>query len=192
MNFEEWVTENSWLTIPPKQKPLWALFWKAAQENMPPIDVILHCPACGMQHIDRPGDHRYYNDTPEAKAAREQIGIDWPNKQHRSHLCHGCGHIWRPADVPTNGVAAIKTKGKDDSPALTKSAPAESALVQALYDCITDSPYGAGVGAPNRVIDINTMVCNALRAAGYDTARATPQRRSTPAEQPAPAGCEQQ
>ncbi len=34
---------------------------------------------------------------------------------HRSHLCHGCGHIWRPADVPTNGVVATKTKGKADS-----------------------------------------------------------------------------
>lgn len=38
---------------------------------------------------------------------------------HRSHLCRpedgGCGHIWRPADVPTNGVDAIKTKGKADS-----------------------------------------------------------------------------
>lgn len=38
---------------------------------------------------------------------------------HRSHLCHGCGHIWRPADVPTNGVAAVKTKGKADSPTVT-------------------------------------------------------------------------
>src|SRR5574340_600312 len=23
----------------------------------------------------------------------------WDNPPHRSHLCHGCGHIWRPADV---------------------------------------------------------------------------------------------
>ena len=39
----------------------------------------------------------------------------WNNPPHRSHLCHSCGHIWRPADVPTNGVAAIKTKGSADS-----------------------------------------------------------------------------
>lgn len=62
-----------------------------------PIDIVLHCPACGLQHIDAP--------TP-----------GWTNEPHRSHLCHGCGHIWRPADVPTNGVPAVKTKGKADSP----------------------------------------------------------------------------
>lgn len=59
------------------------------------IDMVLHCPACGLQHID------------EATAA-------WPNPPHRSHLCHGCGHVWRPADVPTNGVKAVKTKGQRD------------------------------------------------------------------------------
>ena len=42
---------------------------------------------------------------------------------HRSHLCHGCGHIWRPADVPTEGVAHIETVGLNDSPALIRSAP---------------------------------------------------------------------
>lgn len=64
-----------------------------------PIPMILHCPACGLQHIDEPDER-----TP-----------DWSNPPHRSHLCHGCGHIWRPADVPTTGVAAIQTKGKADS-----------------------------------------------------------------------------
>jgi len=66
-----------------------------------PIDMVLHCPACGMQHVDAPQDHP----------------LDpWLNPPHRSHLCKGCGHIWRPADVPTNGVAAVKTRGKADSP----------------------------------------------------------------------------
>lgn len=72
-----------------------------------PIDMVLHCPACGKQHIDAPDER-----TP-----------DWKNEPHRSHLCHGCGHIWRPADVPTNGVAAVRTKGKADSP-LAQPAPA--------------------------------------------------------------------
>lgn len=75
-----------------------------------PIDMVLHCPACGMQHIDEPegeGDD-------EATVKRLDV---WTNPPHRSHLCHGCGHIWRPADVPTNGVAAVQTKGKNDSPA---------------------------------------------------------------------------
>lgn len=76
---------------------------------MTPIDMVLHCPACGLQHIDEgegEGDDG-------ATVSRNDV---WTNPPHRSHLCHGCGHVWRPADVPTNGVAAVKTHGKDDSP----------------------------------------------------------------------------
>lgn len=71
-----------------------------------PVNMILHCPACGMQHID----------APERDPHDIEQGLLWANPPHRSHLCHGCGHIWRPADVPTNGVAAITTTGKADSP----------------------------------------------------------------------------
>jgi hypothetical protein len=63
------------------------------------IDMVLHCPACGLQHIDAP--------EPEN---------NWINPPHRSHLCHGCGHKWRPADVATNGVAETQTMGEDDRP----------------------------------------------------------------------------
>jgi hypothetical protein len=69
-----------------------------------PIDMLLYCPMCGLHHID------------EATEA-------WGNPPHRSHLCYGCGHIWRPCDRPTNGVAAIETKGKaDGSPRPAKPA----------------------------------------------------------------------
>lgn len=79
-----------------------------------PIDMVLHCPACGKQHIDAPEDKRWIAgaDSPP-----------WANPPHRSHLCHGCGHIWRPADVPTNGVSAVKTTGKADSPVATATRP---------------------------------------------------------------------
>lgn len=75
-----------------------------------PIDMVLHCPKCGKQHIDaaEPGPLMYDQMDHAPKV--------WDNPPHRSHLCHGCGHIWRPADVPTNGVLAVKTRGKDDSP----------------------------------------------------------------------------
>ncbi len=60
------------------------------------IDMILFCPNCMHQHIDvKKGE--------------------WKNPPHKSHLCDTCGFIWRPADVPTNGVAEIKTKGEKDS-----------------------------------------------------------------------------
>lgn len=61
-----------------------------------PIPMVLHCPACGHQHIDAP----------------EQ---GWDNPPHRSHLCHQCGTIWRPADVPTTGVAAVSTRDSADT-----------------------------------------------------------------------------
>lgn len=78
-----------------------------------PIDMVLHCPACGLQHIDAPEPGRQLWGSNFERPVVEIGG--WSNPSHRSHLCHGCGHIWRPADVPTNGVAEIKTKGKADS-----------------------------------------------------------------------------
>jgi hypothetical protein len=60
------------------------------------VDMILNCPACGLQHIDAPSE-------------------GWDNPPHRSHACLGCGEIWRPADFPTNGVATIETRGKADT-----------------------------------------------------------------------------
>lgn len=75
-------------------------------EQPAPINMVLHCPKCGRQHIDAPDTD--YDPHYEGH-------MIWTNPPHRSHLCHGCGWIWRPADVPTNGVAAVKTKGKADS-----------------------------------------------------------------------------
>jgi hypothetical protein len=99
-----------------------------------PIDVVLHCPACLEQHIDAPepdicecghparthvagrcdGTYRGTTHGPglcECKAFK----VAWDNPPHRSHKCHSCGAIFRPADVPTNGVAAARTRGKADT-----------------------------------------------------------------------------
>lgn len=75
-----------------------------------PVDMVLFCPSCLMQHIDAPEEH-----------LNREFLYSWENPPHRSHLCAYCGHIWRPADVATNGVAAITTKGKRDSPIVTPS-----------------------------------------------------------------------
>ena len=75
-----------------------------------PIDMILHCPACLEQHIDTPEGAPEMQ--PDGSVHMEEY---WSNPPHRSHLCRHCGFIWRPADVPTNGVAEIKTRGKNDS-----------------------------------------------------------------------------
>lgn len=87
-----------------------------------PIDMVLYCPQCGRQHIDEPTGCDMGMGCSEAgicyatnNGAPERCTL-WTNPPHKSHLCAGCGFIWRPADVPTNGVWAIETRGKEDSP----------------------------------------------------------------------------
>lgn len=63
-----------------------------------PIPMILYCPGCGLRHVDAPEPER-----------------GWTNPPHRSHQCHDCGAIWRPADVPTVGVERIETSGSADT-----------------------------------------------------------------------------
>ncbi|MCI0393270.1 MAG: helix-turn-helix domain-containing protein [Acidobacteria bacterium] len=68
------------------------------------IDMILYCPNCHEQHIDAPDPAQ-----------------GWTNPPHKSHQCHNCTDdagnpfVWRPADVHTNGVRQIKTRGMRDS-----------------------------------------------------------------------------
>lgn len=89
-----------------------------------PIPMLLFCPACGVQHLDAPEPdpatcHGCAHHA--AGMAGKTITADWPkhtcwqNPPHKSHACHGCGVVWRPADVETVGVAAIATKGKADT-----------------------------------------------------------------------------
>lgn len=62
--------------------------------RLEPIEMILHCPTCQRRHVDEE---------------------EWRKIPHRSHLCDGCGCVWRPADVPTIGVKSITTHGRDDT-----------------------------------------------------------------------------
>ncbi|NTZ82245.1 hypothetical protein FCJ61_04225 [Burkholderia metallica] len=80
------------------------------------IDMLLFCPKCGVQHVDAPETEpgRLISSGPNAGRAVAPK-TTWSNPPHRSHLCAKCGCIWRPADVPTNGVAAIETRGKADT-----------------------------------------------------------------------------
>lgn len=92
---------------------------------MTPIDMVLYCPRCGLQHVDAPELERWGKD--------DGKGEVWTNPPHRSHLCSGCGHVWRPADVPTNGVDAVETKGRNDSP-LDDGSPHRDKLAGRLID----------------------------------------------------------
>lgn len=75
-----------------------ALRSQIAEHLKTPLNILLPCPECGSHHVDAP--------EPEN---------DWTNPPHKSHLCHACGTVWRPADVPTNGVARIQTRGDADT-----------------------------------------------------------------------------
>ncbi len=99
---------------------LWSAVADAALAALPesaPIPMILHCPACGVQHIDKPEGQFYPGMTADESHAQNDASGLWSNPPHRSHLCHSCGHIWRPADVATTGIERIQTRGKSDSPA---------------------------------------------------------------------------
>lgn len=65
-----------------------------------PVPVLLFCPNCKAQHIDAPEPEK-----------------GWTNPPHKSHLCHYCKTIWRPADVATTGVEkkVIATCGAADT-----------------------------------------------------------------------------
>jgi NTP pyrophosphatase (non-canonical NTP hydrolase) len=119
------------------------------EQQSKPIDMVLFCPKCGLQHIDAPGgEHR------EVRGG-ELVVEEWTNPPHRSHLCARCKHIWRPADVPTNGVFAIATRGGADSP--PPIGPAATAVVTGHNDPLkvagvvaADSAGGTGPGAGGR------------------------------------------
>jgi predicted house-cleaning noncanonical NTP pyrophosphatase (MazG superfamily) len=51
-----------------------------------PEPMILHCPKCGVQHVDR--------------------GIWGTTRVHRTH-CAGCGELWKPFDYATVGVEDV-------------------------------------------------------------------------------------
>lgn len=86
------------------------------QPTAAPLPMLLFCPRCGTQHIDRPEVEpgRLISGGPFAGRAVAPR-VTWNNPPHRSHLCHACGIVWRPADVATVGVQSIETHGKADT-----------------------------------------------------------------------------
>ena len=79
--------------------------------ELAPVPMILHCPACGRQHID---------------AAEPDTG--WENPPHKSHLCAFCSFIWRPADIATVGVLELRSHGLHDTVPQRRGRGAEAML----------------------------------------------------------------
>ena len=131
---QTYLEQSDGITVCMPSEVVHALLSRAGTDMVAtPVDMVLFCPNCNYQHIDA-------EDEPEPASA----GIPrWTNPPHRSHLCHSCGHEWRPADVETNGVAAVKTKGKRDSAIVARAATVVPASIwktthKAVCDPITE------------------------------------------------------
>jgi hypothetical protein len=125
--------------------------------ELKPVDMMLFCPKCGFQHVDAP--------TP-----------DWTNPPHRSHLCHECGCVWRPADVPTNGVAGIQTFGAADTVFYNRAALSRP----------QPTPAGEIVERLNRKIEsVSAWMTSDLRAFYIEIRDALEQQAATIAERDA-------
>ncbi|WP_186157919.1 hypothetical protein [Burkholderia gladioli] len=136
-----------------------------------PIPMLLFCPRCGTQHIDAPED---------AECDGEVVhSAGWSNPPHRSHLCHACDCIWRPADVATVGVASIKTHGKADTwegMAGVTSMPAQAVaadgaqLDEDRIDWIANAHCPGGTAYP---VNVKNAIREALREARAAVSPAT-------------------
>lgn len=89
----------------------------AASVDRRAVDVILFCPECKTQHIDKAepdncelcGKLRNQH-TEIGKVRRCEDGQEftaWLNPPHKKHRCHECNHVWKAANIPTNGVAVL-------------------------------------------------------------------------------------
>jgi len=63
----------------------------APAQTANPVPMQLDCPKCGLHHVD----------TLDA-----MTGIDWATRPHKTHLCLGCGHLFKPAEYTTVGMPA--------------------------------------------------------------------------------------
>lgn len=95
-----------------------------------PVDMLLFCPKCFEQHVDKaePDICQDCGHTKDAHGFKSGCGTHkmdcqcdvftaWLNPPHKSHRCTECNHVWRPADVPTNGVQKLETSGRADGSA---------------------------------------------------------------------------
>ena len=138
----EWIEETCAAYCVPRPfaicEALEAARATAEQSDTAPIEMVLYCPNCGTQHIDAPDDR-----TP-----------DWSNPPHRSHLCHECGAIWRPADVATVGVESTQTEGKADT------------WPNGIPD---DARAASAITARDSVIDQSAAICQRLAVEALDS-----------------------
>lgn len=84
-----------------------------------PIDMIIRCPSCGFHHVDAPTPDQCKNcgglqHLHNIEFEPEFIGAcdnfePWLNEPHKKHRCGRCNLVFKPANVPTNGVIELFT-----------------------------------------------------------------------------------
>lgn len=73
-----------------------------------PLDIVVFCPKCGVQHIDAPEPDKCETcGMSDDHGGADHTFKAWLNPPHKTHRCHNCNHKFRPANVPTNGVATL-------------------------------------------------------------------------------------
>ena len=82
--------------------------------SITPTPMILQCPQCAQQHIDKPDPTKCKTCGGPFKknGGWATQGSDWccPNPEpwtnppHKTHRCAYCNHTWQPFDFPTYGV----------------------------------------------------------------------------------------
>jgi hypothetical protein len=86
-------------------------------ETNEPLDVILFCPECQLQHIDK-AEPDVCENCGHLERNHDFGGnfhgcchcvkfTAWLNPSHKKHRCASCNHVWKAANVPTNGVSAL-------------------------------------------------------------------------------------
>lgn len=107
---------------------------ESADGERAPEDAILFCPKCKTQHIDKAepdkcqecgGDEFSHFDIDENGKQRDGTScghtttcdctrfVAWLNPPHKKHRCHNCNHVWKPLNIPTNGVKELEENAAD-------------------------------------------------------------------------------
>jgi hypothetical protein len=76
----------------------------------PPVDVVLFCPNCGIQHIDKSEPDKCETCGGGRTNCICEFFTEWLNPPHAKHRCKACNHVWKPFDYPTNGVFETNEK----------------------------------------------------------------------------------
>jgi hypothetical protein len=64
---------------------------RTGERSPAPVPMLLFCPRCRMQHVDKPDP-----------------ASGWTNPPHATHTCAYCQLLWRPSNVNTVGVLTIE------------------------------------------------------------------------------------